>query len=74
MGIYQGIKDFLKRCDLLACTPTLRVRGSAAYQSVFGGFVSIAVMSFFIYLFILKIIEVVENVNISSDLTQADKI
>jgi hypothetical protein len=46
-GLCNGIKQTIMRCDLLACAPTLRVRGEPAYESVLGGFLSIVIMTLF---------------------------
>jgi len=51
MGFLNGLKATVLRCDLLSCTPSLRVRGEPAYESIFGGFLSIIIMVSFVSIF-----------------------
>ena len=70
--ILNGAKQSIMRCDLLACAPTLRVRGEPAYESVFGGFLSICVMGFFTAIAVINLIDVFEKIDISATMTSSD--
>ena len=70
--ILNGAKQTIMRCDLLACAPTLRVRGEPAYESIFGGVLSILVMGFFGAIAVINLIDVFEKVEISSTMTSTD--
>ncbi len=72
-GIINGTKQTILRCDLLACAPTLRVRGEPAYESILGGFLSIAIMSFFIVIFFQSFVEVLNKVDISASMNSNDQ-
>lgn len=73
-GFLNGVKQTIMRCDLLACSPTLRVRGEPAYESILGGFMSIAIMGFFIVVFFTSFLEVLNRVDISATMSSNDQI
>jgi len=72
-GICTGLKQTIMRCDLLACAPTLRVKGEPAYESVLGGFLSFVIMSLFIAIFFTSFLEVLNRVDISATMSSSDK-
>jgi len=72
-GLCNGIKQTIMRCDLLACAPTLRVRGEPAYESVLGGFLSIVIMTLFIVIFSTSFMTVLDKVDISATMSSTDQ-
>ena len=72
-GAINGMKQAILRCDLLACSPTLRVRGEPAYESILGGLLSITIMSFFIVIFFQSFLEVLDRVDISAQMSSTDQ-
>ena len=65
MGFKELIRDTIWRCDVLSATPTLRVRQQAAYETIFGGVLSILVMGVFYYFLYLQMFDMLNKLTIS---------
>lgn len=70
--IVNGFRQSILRCDLLASTPTLRVRGEPAYESVLGGVLSFIIMGGFIAIFFYRFVDILNRVDITSSMSSTD--
>ena len=53
----QGARKFFSSFDLFSCIPSLRIRGQSELSSICGGVVSLLVMGFFIYVFVVDMVD-----------------
>lgn len=60
------VGDAVLKSDLLSANVSLRYGGSSIYESFCPGIVSILVVSFFIAIFIIKLMSVLQLQNISA--------
>jgi hypothetical protein len=60
------VGDAVHKSDLLSANVSLRYGGSSIYESFCPGIVSILVVSFFITIFIIKLMSVLQLQNISA--------
>jgi hypothetical protein len=66
MSIKTIIKNAILRCDLLRSNANLRYQGEPAYESIFGGVISIIIAGFFFIVFIVSIQQLISLQNITS--------
>jgi hypothetical protein len=67
MGIKlkELIQNTIWRIDLLSAPPTFRVRQQPAYESIFGGIVSIIVLGVFYYFLYLQLSDMFNKLTIT---------
>ena len=54
------LKKFFVEFDLFSALPTLRSRGETETMNLCGGIVSLLLLSFFIYVFIINLVETLD--------------
>jgi enamine deaminase RidA (YjgF/YER057c/UK114 family) len=65
MGLRNLIKDSVLRIDLLSAPPTLRTNKQAAYETIFGGILTISLLSLFYYFLYLQLSDMFNKLTIS---------
>ena len=65
MGLKDLIKNSIWRMDLLSAPPTLRTRQQAAYETIFGGILSIIILGAFYYFLYLQLSDMINKLTIS---------
>ena len=61
MNCLTNIRNFILRFDLFAASPTLRVRGEAAYETFWCGIFSLVLIGIFAGIFAGQILDVLQK-------------
>lgn len=66
--IKNFVKNFVLRSDMFAAQPTLRLNGQSSYETIFGGCLSILLVTAFAVIFSKSFIAVINKVDVSASL------
>jgi hypothetical protein len=74
MKFLETFRKTLRKMDLLSTPATFRIRKEPQYETVFGGFLSFAIMCLFGYLLYSQFSDMLNNLNITYSQGMADNI
>ena len=74
MGLKDLVKNTIWRIDLLSAPPTFRTRQQPAYESLFGGIVSIIVLGVFYYFLYVQLSDMFQKLTITYNTGVSDDV